>query len=144
MERSDWILIAAGLTEGAPLTPVQLQKSLFLIRELVPTAHEEAEFYSFEPYNYGPFCAQIYSDAEQLGSEGLLTITFSPQRRWRQYGATSAGRERARQLAADLPQEEREYIGKLLEWVRGVSFSQLIRVIYARWPAYRANSIFDG
>ena len=92
MKRSDWIILAAGLGDGDPLTPVQLQKSLFLLGELLPLVKQDGSFYEFQPYNYGPFCADIYSDAERLEQGGEMRITPSSAGGWREYAATSEGR----------------------------------------------------
>jgi len=142
LERSDWIIIVTGQAGGAPLTPVQLQKSLFVIRELVPSVQEAQDFYAFEPYNYGPFCADIYRDAEDLQSRGYIAITLSSAGGWREYSATAEGQSRARELQAELPKEDGAYIEEIVRWIRGLSFPQLLRAIYQNWPDYKANSIF--
>lgn len=70
MERKDFLLLAVAAGEE-PLTPVQLQKSLFLISE-ANLAAVTTPLYEFEPYHYGPFCPSIYDDVISLKNEGLV------------------------------------------------------------------------
>ena len=63
MTRHDWLLLVLAAAEGDTLSPLQLQKSLFLVGHglagLVST-----DFYDFQPHAYGPFAAAVYHDAE--------------------------------------------------------------------------------
>lgn len=142
MERRDWVLLVIAATGGEALSPVQLQKSLFLIGKNCNRAVGR-HFYKFVPYNYGPFNATIYSDAEELDAEGLVTINRLPGQRWIEYAATTEGLARARSLEKDLPQDAVNYLHRVVPWARSLSFSQLIRAIYSRYPEYRAKSVFQ-
>jgi uncharacterized protein YwgA len=75
MTPKDWTLLVIAAADPKPLQPVQLQKSLFLLgRNLSPEQLQVKEFYDFQPYDYGPFCSDIYSNAEKLSDEGLIRI----------------------------------------------------------------------
>src|SRR5439155_6656754 len=52
--RSAWVLLALLAAEGHSLTPVQLQKCLFLLGSRRPK-DVGRDFYHFRPYDYGPF-----------------------------------------------------------------------------------------
>ena len=88
MERKDFLLmmVAAG---AMPVTPVQLQKCLFLLGE---NLQEEIPnpFYAFEPYHYGPFDAEVYSDADHLENQGLL-VSVASKGTWLDRGYNSGG-----------------------------------------------------
>ena len=62
MTRQDWLLLVLAAADGKPLSPLQLQKSLFLVgydlARLVGS-----DFYTFRPFDYGPFDAAVYRDA---------------------------------------------------------------------------------
>ena len=73
MEKRDWLLLALAAAKTKGLTPVQIQKSLFLFGENM-SGIGGSRFYKFVPYNYGPFDKRIYSDAEALETEGLVVI----------------------------------------------------------------------
>jgi hypothetical protein len=36
------------------------------------------------------------------------------------------------------------YLEKVADWVSSLSFPQLVRAIYAKYPKYKANSVFAG
>jgi hypothetical protein len=136
------MLLTLAAAEGAELTPVQLQKVLFLLgerqRDKVGTG-----FYGFHPYNFGPFSADVYFDAEQLEREGLAMIDRgSPGRSWSLYAATPAGLARAREVAQQAPADLPDYIGRLVQWARSLTFRELVSAVYAAYPGQRANSIF--
>ena len=141
MERQHWTLLALCAAKGRTLSPVQLQKSLFLLGEMLPDAVGQA-FYKFQPYHYGPFAAEIYSDAEQLAREGLVLIAPTPQG-WSQYSATSTGTVQGEELKHKPSPEAREYLDKVVPWVQSQSFSELVRVVYQNFPDYRKHSIFE-
>ena len=67
MDRKYWTLLALGAAEGKALTPVKLQKTLFLLGQVFPKMED---FYNFVPYDYGPFNASIYEDAKILAQDG--------------------------------------------------------------------------
>ena len=70
IEKKEWLLLAISFSEGY-LSPAQLQKSLFLLKQKKKKSVGKG-FYNFIPYNYGPFCKEIYSDAESLVSDGVV------------------------------------------------------------------------
>ena len=89
MNRKDYLLLVVAAAGSTPLTPVQLQKSLFLVKENLPEI--PVPFYEFEPYDYGPFDVEVYSDADSLASEGLLLSVRSPLGNWIDRAVTPGG-----------------------------------------------------
>jgi len=142
MERCDWNLLVLSAARGEPLSPVQLQKSLFLLERNLPPGVLGQDFYQFEPYNYGPFDSNAYADANVLAFRGLARSSQAAQGNWTQYSATPEGIEHARELGAMLPEGVVEYVEKLVRWVRNQSFSSLVREIYRRYPETKINSVF--
>ena len=77
MTRQDWLLLVLAAAGGKPLSPLQLQKSLFLVGyDLAKLVG--ADFYTFRPFDYGPFDATVYQDAEEQAAQGLVTIRSHP------------------------------------------------------------------
>ena len=144
MTRKDWTLMV--IAEGdSPLRPVQLQKSLFLIsKALTPPQLQEANFYVFEPYDYGPFSRYIYLDADDLERNGLVTIQRPPEQRYNHYRITELGRQEAEALKSRLNPELRQYLGEVVKFTQTTSFNQLVSAIYAAYPEMKANSVFSG
>ena len=141
MDRTDWTLLAIAAAEGDRLTPVQLQKALFLIGQTVPSV-DQSNFYSFKPYNYGPFCQTIYADAEDLSARGFISIVSGPGQTWSNYQITPQGTERAQELLAQLDDHQKNYLKGLISWLKGLSFEQLLSYVYERFPDYAVNSMF--
>ena len=142
MDRIDWTLIALAAARGESLSPVQLQKSLFLIGKNVPQPYLGHDFYVFRPYNYGPFDPSIYLDAKILAYRGHATATDSPHG-WVEYKATPVGISEAASLLSKLPPGGTEYIASLIDWVLRQSFSSLIKSIYREYPEMSENSIYQ-
>ncbi len=93
MKRRDWNLLAIASAEQ-PMTPVQLQKSLFLIGEQLKDEVGD-DYYEFRPYHYGPFDRAVYEDASDLVRAGLVkpVATAKGQGRWNEYVPTASGLE---------------------------------------------------
>lgn len=142
MTRKDWVLLAISCAEKEYLSPVQLQKALFLLKQNKPSAVDK-DFYEFIPYNYGPFCQDIYSDTELLASEGLMRFIYATGQRWIGYSLTDKGREYVKTLKQIVSGEDFEYLYKIVEWIRKLTFKQLLSVIYREYPKYKVNSIFS-
>lgn len=139
--RKDWMLIvlAAG---GKAFTPAQLQKTLFLLGQ----EHSRAvgpDFYEFEKYDYGPYTAEIYRDAEEMEEEGLVRISPSPNYRWKEYAASKHGLQRAKALRERIDPSVAQSIDETVSWTTTVSFQELVAEVYERYPEYRENSIFQ-
>jgi hypothetical protein len=141
MNRNDWLLYVIAAADPQGLSPVQLQKTMFLVGQEMPKEVGK-RYYSFQPYDYGPFTSEVYSDADLLAIEGLISIDNPNARSWRRYTATKLGIERATVLSADVSDKAREFIEKTIRWIRLLSFPDLVRTIYERYPSYRARSVF--
>src|SRR5256885_12661208 len=88
MRRSRWVLLALLAAEGHSLNPVQLQKSLFLLGKRRPREVGKG-FYHFRAYDYGPFDLAVYTDADELAEQGLVTIDRSMGQSLRRFALTA-------------------------------------------------------
>ena len=144
MKRSDWNLLILAAAGQRGLTPVQFQKTLFLLgKHFQQEVEAEEPFYDFQPYNYGVFDADVYCDAEKMQPAGLTKVQDSGSG-YKQYYAAPAGMERAHQLSAALPGRVTENVNELVKWAQSLSFSQLVQAVYTSYPETKANSIFKG
>lgn len=139
MKREDLLLKIIAAAEGQPLNPAQLQKVAFYVG--MHFAAELRDYYEFRKYDYGPFCVDVYRDAEKLEREGMITISIHPGGGWRQYAATLAG---IRAELKDIPDEISTYIIRKVRWARDLSFPELVRAVYQEFPQFRENSVFSG
>ena len=143
MTPKDWTLLVIAAANGEPLQPVQLQKALFLFGEnLTDAQRQTVGFYDFQPYDFGPFAQAIYADADELEAEGLILIMRSRSRAYREYVATPAGLKEAARLRDQLDPAIAEYVRGVVAWVRRLSFDQVVRAIYKKYPRMQVNSIF--
>lgn len=143
MNRDNWTLLAVAKARGRGLSPVQLQKSLFLLGKNL-SGVVGGDFYQFEPYNYGPFDVAVYQDAERLATQGLVAITRTAERRWPLYQITPAGEVVAQQVESHVTPVASHYLDSVVAWTQRLSFQQLVKAIYARYPEMRERSIFQG
>jgi hypothetical protein len=142
MTRSEILLagLAAG-GENATYTPVQVQKLFFLLdREAARVLG--GPFFNFVPYDYGPFDQAVYAGLDDLARCDLALIQNTG--RYRVYGLAQAGHQEGRRLLEALQPNAREYISNVANWVRQLSFQQLVAAIYNRYPEMKANSVFRG
>ena len=142
MTRQDWLLLVLAAAGRKPLSPLQLQKSLFLVgydlAKLVGS-----DFYTFRPFDYGPFDATVYRDAEEQAAQGLVTIRSHPVTR-RVFSLTMRGMTRARALEPGLPTEAARHCRYIVQWTQSQTFQELTQAIYEHFPAYAERSVLPG
>jgi len=141
LTRRDWLLLALAHREGRPLSPAQIQKSMFLLAEEMAKAVGRG-FYRFSAYNYGPFCRDIYDDLDSMVATGLVTLSPGSRDARRTYAITPAGMKRAAAIQPHADPAAFAYLGQAVDWAASLSFTALVRAIYAKYPKYRENSVF--
>jgi uncharacterized protein len=142
--RSEMLLAILAASNGRPYTPVQIQKATFLVTRNLPHLVDIGQNYVFAPYDYGPFDQNVYNDAQMMRLEGHVEITQPQGVRWSQYAASDEGVERGRRLLDALGKRDRSYIESISHWVRILTFEQLVKAVYDKYPEMRVNSIFKG
>ena len=143
MQRIYWPLLVIDEAGPAGLSPVQLQKVLFLIGQNL--SHEVGKsYYKFVPYNYGPFDQHVYSDADSLIRDGLVQSVQVAGRSWAYYTVTREGRRAADEVRSEVSPKMLGYITKVVKWAQSLSFAQLLSAIYKAYPQYKAKSVFVG
>jgi len=139
MNRRDIVLAAlAAAGENATFTPVQVQKLLFLIDREASQSVGGPHF-RFVAYDYGPFDRVVYDELDALRSVGLVNVE---QSRYRIFVLSQEGFARGQQVFATLAPNIQSFVQQAAQWVRSLSFRQLVAAIYAKYPDMRANSVF--
>lgn len=142
MERADILLagLAAG-GENATFTPVQVQKLFFLLdREASHLI--QGPYFNFSPYDYGPFDRSVYDGLDALARSNLVRVQSTG--RYRVYSLSQAGYQEGAARLNALSAATRAYIANVANWVRQLSFEQLVASIYNRYPEMKVNSVFRG
>ena len=137
VSRSDILLAIIAAANGAELSRVQLQKVAFLLSEEFKD-NLPADFYTFDKYNYGPFCIDIYNDTEMLHYWGWIRIRAGKERRFDTYSIAEPFDPQRIQLDGEIT----NFIKNTVAWVIDMSFGEIVRAIYWLFPEYRENSIF--
>ena len=142
MDRKDIVLLVIESASDEGLSPLQLQKSLFIIGQSKLNGLP-LDFYAFRPYNYGPFCEEIYHDTDTLVEEGMVFNIPVAGQSWSKYVITLKGQTRGEEIKKENNIGLVEYINDTVQWVKSLDFSELLRAIYAKYPEYRVNSVFQ-
>ena len=141
--REELLLAVLASAPERSMTPVQVQKAMFVLAQEV-SAQLPTKFYAFEKYNYGPFCQALYNDLGILAAQDLVAIEQPLLSRVRIYRATDAGAAKGEACVRAWDNSLGEYVKAVSEWVTSLSFPDLVRAIYRKYPAYKVNSIFSG
>ncbi len=140
MTRRELVLAVLACAQGEPHTPVQVQKVFFLIDRNIP-AQVEGPHFEFQPYHYGPFDHQVYDELARLSLDGLIEIIPG---KWKTYRLTFEGQIQGEKLLGTLDDNVSDYIHKVSDFVRSLSFTKLVASIYKKYPEMRENSVFQG
>lgn len=140
------LLLASGLTAGQPerfpLDRVRMQKAIFLLSQR--GSDKLRSFYSYRPYNWGPYSDALTEDVRNLQSQGKLTVVNDPANRYGRYIATTSGEADAALAWDELNTAERSFLIDVRSYVTGSSFQKLLREVYAAYPEYATASHFQG
>lgn len=139
MTRHDLILAALSVGgQGVRYEPVQVQKLFFLIDREIPHLVDGPHF-RFRPYDYGPFDSAVYTELENLSKLGLVQIVAGY---YRSYALTHEGAVRGASALSNASGPARDFIGRADQWVRSLTFSQLVSAIYKKYPEMKSASVF--
>lgn len=141
MKTERLVLAALSPAGTGSFTPVQVQKLFFLLDKNVEEQIGGTHF-DFLPYDYGPFDSAVYHELESLHEEGLVEVLERERHGRRIYRLTAEGLKEGQLALSELDEPVQQYISSLVEWVRSLSFSQLVSAIYRKYPEMKENSVF--
>ena len=142
MEKDEMVLATMACEQGSSFTPVQIQKLMFLIDEELGE-DLGGKLFSFKPYNYGPFDKEVYCRLDVLVESGDVELVSVLGQRWSKFRATDQGKTKGIQSLEQLEPWVRKAIEVYSDWVRSLSFTQLVSAIYKKYPDMKANSVFQ-
>ncbi len=138
MERDSYVLGVLSTSDGQPWTPVQLQKVFFILDEKIPGDIEGPRF-AFYPHDYGPYDPAVYETLKVLAKVGKAFIANYSIRTYR---LTVQGQREGEQALATLPPSAQAYTRSLSEWLRALSFTDLVTAVYREFPAMAVKAVF--
>ena len=139
MKRSEVVLAAmAAGGSGARYSPVQLQKLLFLIDREIPE-YVGGPHFRFKPYYYGPFDKEVYAEIFALARGRFVNIDTTE--RYCLFLLTGSGSALGTNILTGLAAPVSRYLGEASEWVRALSFRQLLTAIYSYFPDMAIHSL---
>ena len=143
-EREGVLLLLLSRADSPGVDPIRIMTGAFIVTQEAPTAWlAPSARYQFVPEKYGPCSYDVYSDLDGLVDQGLVQATQASGRSWRYYSITPAGQSRAEDLRRRSSAEATDYITRVAEFVRGLPFGKLLKTVYARYPEYAVNSVFQ-
>jgi hypothetical protein len=143
-ERQGVLLLLLRGADSPGVDPIRIMKGAFIVTQEAPMEWvAPSARYEFVPEKYGPCSYDVYSDLDALVDEGLVQATQAPGRSWRYYSVTPAGQERAEDLRRRSSAGATDFITRVAQFVRGLPFAKLLKTIYARYPQYAVNSVFQ-
>ena len=118
---------------GRPLSPTVFVKLVFLLRQETDLERDRS-FYSFVPYDFGPFSFTLYWDLGRLRQNGYVT---TEEERIALCGSTL---ELAEKQVEELPASIRSAVADVLTRYGKMNQKALIREVYSRYPWFALNS----
>lgn len=141
--RQDYLILFLGFPEGPyPTDQIRVMKGLFLFSQEGPA--EAHDLYEFVPYDFGPFDTGVYRDLDEIRDQGLLTIVESSSTSQCIYGLTPAGRTRYADLEERTSLHITDQLGEIKTLVTSLSFTNLLRHVYAKYPESAKNTVARG
>lgn len=144
MEKQDWLIVYLSLPSAGEtnlVDPIRIMKGLFLFK--MEFKEKLGDFYDYSPYLYGPCSFEIYRDLIELQLKGLVDSYSQPIYRWSYYRLTEKGQTWVKSLIRDAPIEFLERLKKIKIKVTSLSFLELLREIYKKYPEYAQNSVIN-
>ena len=111
-------------------------KYVFLLQKEGTTGQT---FYHFVPYKYGPFARGLYHDLEALAAEGFISVTESDEERT-EIALDPSKETTVQEVIAQLPENLRADVMRILEHYGSLSHNQLLATVYAKYPAFATKS----
>jgi hypothetical protein len=142
MTRGDFILAVLATFSDANYTPVQLQKIFFLLDKNLDKQVKYSPGFNFIPYHYGPFDKGVYEELDGLEINNLVEVKYNGFNKLKNYHLTIQGQKVGNEALKYIDEKSIAYIKRINEFVKSLSFEQLIKAIYNEYPEMKANSIF--
>lgn len=123
--RRGWLLLAIAVSGASGLSPIQLQRSLFLVCQ----KREEQvgpDFYEFEANGSGPASAALYVDIDALVTAEYIVKEWVPESSCSTFRLSDAGRAWAADFRQKMKKETLAALEDAVAWVKEQSYLELV------------------
>lgn len=127
-------LLAILQRVGGQASNLQVMKWAFLLSAETPS-HGGKTFYQFIPYRFGPYSFTLNRETDALVRNGFVEKV--DKKTWE---LTTLGRE----FFVSLPKQISQDIATVTQQYGNFSGSELIEIVYARYPWFSVNSDLPG
>ncbi|MEW6377812.1 MAG: hypothetical protein AB1502_18735 [Thermodesulfobacteriota bacterium] len=134
--KSDWIIL---ILRKSPLDRIHIMKALFLIWHR--SRRKMQDYYYFEPYLYGPYSLEVYSDLRNFLGQGLVVQPPHSVQQWANYYLTVQGHKKAEEIVAKIDRTDIALIENIVEEVSHLDFIELLRKVYREAPDFAVSSV---
>ena len=123
--REGWLILAIASAADAGLSPLQLQRSLFLLRQ---KRVEQAlpDFYEFESHESGPLSRDLNRDLDALVAAEYVVKTWRPECSWSVLRLSDAGQAWATAVRRKANKETLGRLEDAVAWVKEQGYLDLV------------------
>lgn len=160
------LLFAGGKKENEKIVGnTRLDKLIFLLEQETSLCKYMKDF-NFEPYNFGPYSAEVFDSLQALASAGLVKISSkhgeyldeadrfqvelqagddsdSPKTTI-VYSLTSEGKRVASELFKRLNNQEKEELTSIKKKFNSISLMELLKYVYEKYPRLTVKSVIKN
>jgi uncharacterized protein YwgA len=142
LTKHDWVLL---VLRHAPLDRVHLMKALFLLWYRTRNSDQPiADYFTFEPYFYGPYSLGVYAELRALSEEDLVVQPAQKRQEWAHYYLSERGKDAAERIAAKASPEQLKLVEQIAQEVANLEFRDLLRKVYSEAPEFATESLMKG
>ena len=123
----------------------RLQKLVFLAQK--ETSKSLPSEYTFIPYDYGPFSADLLHDVDDLKQAGYIIENqeYGPQGKKYIYELTEEGEDAVQESLNDLAKNSAKAIEETSEFIEGMfnntPITRLLEYVYNNYPKFAEESV---
>lgn len=132
MTKEELVLAVLSTSDGDPWVSSQLLKVFFLLDRKIPE-ETGGPHWNFQPFDYGPYDVTVFRTLDTLVMKGLV-LTQRDGYLIQSYRSSVKGHRQGEEELKKLPERAQDYIQKLSEWIRALSFVQSVAAIRKDFP----------
>ena len=148
VHRAIFLLFLLNANNAEPIIGItRLEKLLFLIRnEVLKDTPMEGNYYSFEPYTYGPFSPYVFDDVQLMEDMGYVSKEELNDGQTK-YTITPNGMDKIKNILAKTPDKLKEQLQQIQDKIASIKkdknsipLKKLLSYVYQKYPNFTVIS----